>query len=91
MDTQQAIDLLKRLIATPSVSRDESAAADIIEAEFSLMGFVPRRVGNNVWAEAWERDESKPTILLDAHIDTVKPNAQWSRDPFAPTIEGDRL
>ena len=91
MDTQQAIELLKRLIATPSVSRDEAAAADIVEAEFSQMGFAPRRVGNNVWAEAWERDESKPTILLDAHIDTVKPNAQWSRDPFAPTIEGDRL
>ena len=91
MDTQQAIDLLKRLIATPSVSRDEAAAADIIEAEFSQMGFAPRRVGNNVWVEAWERDESKPTILLDAHIDTVKPNAQWSRDPFAPTIEGDKL
>ena len=91
MDTQQAIELLKRLIATPSVSRDEAAAADIVEAEFSQMSFAPRRVGNNVWAEAWERDESKPTILLDAHIDTVKPNAQWSRDPFAPTIEGDKL
>ena len=91
MNTEQAIELLQRLIATPSVSRDEAAAADIIEAEFSLMGFVPKRVGNNVWAEAWEHDESKPTILLDAHIDTVKPNSQWSRDPFAPTIEGDKL
>lgn len=91
MDTQQAIELLKRLIATPSVSRDEAAAADIIEAEFSRLGFMAKRVGNNVWAEAWEHDESKPTILLDAHIDTVKPNAQWSRDPFTPTIEGDKL
>ena len=91
MDTQQAIDLLKRLIATPSVSRDEAAAADIVEAEFSQMGFVPKRVGNNVWVEAWEHDESKPTILLDVHIDTVKPNAQWSRDAFTPTIEGDKL
>lgn len=91
MDIQQAIELLKRLIATPSVSRDEAAAADIIEAEFSRLGFMAKRVGNNVWAEAWEHDESKPTILLDAHIDTVKPNAQWSRDPFTPTIEGDKL
>ena len=91
MDTQQAIELLQRLIATPSVSRDEAAAADIIEAEFSRMGFAAKRVGNNVWAEAWEHDESKPTILLDAHIDTVKPNAQWSRDAFTPTIEGDKL
>ena len=91
MNTEQAIELLKRLIATPSVSRDEAAAADIIEAEFSQMGFAPKRVGNNVWIEAWEHDESKPTILLDAHIDTVKPNAQWLRDPFVPTIEGDKL
>ena len=91
MDIQQAIELLQRLIATPSVSRDEAAAADIIEAEFSRMGFMAKRVGNNVWAEAWEHDESKPTILLDAHIDTVKPNAQWSRDAFTPTIEGDKL
>ena len=91
MNTEQAIELLQRLIATPSVSRDEAAAADIIEAEFSQMGFAPKRVGNNVWAEAWEHDESKPTILLDAHIDTVKPNAQWSRDAFMPTIEGDKL
>ena len=91
MDTQQAIELLQRLIATPSVSRDEAAAADIIEAEFSRLGFAAKRVGNNVWAEAWEHDESKPTILLDAHIDTVKPNAQWSRDAFTPTIEGDKL
>ena len=91
MDTQQAIELLKRLIATPSVSRDEAAVADIIEAEFSRMGFTAKRVGNNVWAESWEHDESKPTILLDAHIDTVKPNVQWSRDAFTPTIEGDKL
>ncbi len=91
MDTQQAIELLKRLIATPSVSRDEAAAADIIEAEFSRMGFAPKRKGNNVWVEAWERDAAKPTILLDAHIDTVKPNAQWLRDPYAPIIEGDKL
>ena len=91
MNTEQAIELLKRLIATPSVSRDEAAAADIIEAEFSQMGFTPKRVGNNVWVEACERDESKPTILLDAHIDTVKPNAQWSRDPFTPVVEGEKL
>lgn len=91
MTIEQAIELLKRLIATPSVSRDESAAADIVEAQMVSMGFKPQRKGNNVWAEAWKRDESKPTILLDAHIDTVRPNAQWVRDPFTPTVEGDRL
>ena len=91
MTVEQAIELLKRLIATPSLSRDESAAADIVEAQMVEMGFKPQRKGNNVWAEAWKHDESKPTILLDAHIDTVRPNAQWVRDPFTPTVEGDRL
>lgn len=91
MTVEQAIELLERLIATPSVSRDEAAAADIIEAQFESMGFTPMRKGNNVWAEAWAHDNYKPTILLDAHIDTVKPNAAWVRDPFAPTVEEGRL
>ncbi|MBQ6582178.1 MAG: M20 family metallo-hydrolase [Alistipes sp.] len=91
MNTPQAIDLLKRLIATPSISRDEAAAADLMQAEFERWGFAPKRKGNNVWAEAWPYDEAKPTILLDAHIDTVKPNAAWTRDPFMPSVEGDRL
>ena len=91
MNSHQAIELLKRLIATPSVSREESAAADIVVAEFERCGFTPKRKGNNVWAEAWAYDPAKPTILLDAHIDTVKPNEQWQREPFSPTVEGDRL
>ena len=91
MNTKQAIDLLKRLIAMPSISRDEAAAADLMQAEFERWGFVPKRKGNNVWAKAWPYDEAKPTILLDAHIDTVKPNAAWVRDPFIPSVEGDRL
>ena len=91
MNTPQAIDLLKRLIATPSVSRDEAAVADLMQAEFERWGFAPKRKGNNVWAEAWPYNEAKPTILLDAHIDTVKPSAAWVRDPFTPSVEGDRL
>ncbi len=91
MNLEQAIELLQRIIATPSVSRDESVVASIIEQEFQTLGFVPQRKGNNIWAEAWAHDELKPTILLDAHIDTVKPNVAWTRDPFAPTIEDDKL
>lgn len=91
MTTSQAIDLLQRLIATPSPSRDEGAVADIMEAEFLRWGFVPQRKGNNVWAEAWAYDQKKPTILLDAHLDTVKPSSAWMRDAFSPTIEEERL
>lgn len=91
MHLTQAIELLKRLIATPSVSRDEARAADLIETELRALGFVPQRKMNNVWAMATEYDAGKPTILLDAHLDTVKPNAQWSRDPFEPHVEQGRL
>jgi acetylornithine deacetylase len=85
------VELLKKLIATPSVSRDESRAADIIEDYMTSRGLAPRREANNVFAICDDYDESKPTMLLNAHIDTVKPVATWTRDPFAPEIDGDRL
>lgn len=87
----EAVELLKKLIATPSVSRDESRAADIIEEYMTSRGLAPRREANNVFAVCDDYDESKPTMLLNAHIDTVKPVATWTRDPFAPEIDGDRL
>ena len=91
MEFREVISLLERLIKTPSISRDESAVADIIWDEFLRLGFQPLRKGNNVWAEAWAYDAGKPTILLDAHLDTVKPVAGWVRDPFTPSVEGERL
>lgn len=87
----EVIELLKRLIATPSISREEGAAADIMCSVIEGLGFEVHRSGNNVWAEAREHNPLKPTILLDAHIDTVKPNASWQREPFEPTIEEGRL
>ena len=91
MELVHAIELLQQLISTPSVSREESAVADIVEAKFRELGFSPQRKGNNVWAMAKAFDPEKPTILLDAHLDTVKPNASWTRNPYEPVIEGDRL
>ncbi len=95
--TEEAVELLKRLIATPSVSRDEKAAADVLEAYMKEKGLNPQRHGNNVWclsAHALDdggQAEKKPIILLNAHIDTVKPVAGWQHDPFSPTQEGDTL
>ena len=95
MTTQQltldAITLLKRLIATPSVSRDEEKAADIMMEEIENYGFSPIRDGNNIWITDPEMRDDRPTLLLNAHIDTVKPVASWTRDPFSPDIEGDTL
>ena len=95
--TMEAVELLQRLIATPSVSRDETAAADVMEGFLNekskeMKGaFGVNRHGNNGWCVPSVFDDSKPTVLLNAHIDTVKPVAGWQRDPFAPVFEGEVL
>lgn len=82
-----AIELLKVLISTPSVSREEQQAADKMENAMRQMGLSPQRQGNNLWVVGKDFDKTKPTILLNAHIDTVKPVASWTRNPFEPTEE----
>lgn len=82
-----AVELLKKLIATPSVSRNEKDAADIMEQTVRSYGFEPQREANNLWIIDPHYDESRPTLLLNAHIDTVKPVASWSREPFSPDVE----
>lgn len=85
-----ALSVLQSLIAIPSVSRDESAAADFIESCLRQRGAVPQRLYNNVWA-AGTMLPTRPTLLLNAHIDTVKPAAGWTLSPFEPTWQDDRL
>ncbi len=82
-----AVDLLKKLITTPSVSRNEKDAADIMEQTIRKYGFEPHREANNIWIIDPHYDESRPTLLLNAHIDTVKPVASWTRNPFSPDVE----
>ena len=89
--TNEAVELLRWLIATPSVSRNEAAAADIMEKVIRDAGFTTSREANNVWAVAPDYDEQRPTLLLNAHIDTVKPVSTWTRNPYEPTLEGDTL
>ena len=86
-----AVELLKQLIAIPSISREETKAADLFEARMTEWGLKPHREGNNLWSVCPDYDESRSTLLLNAHIDTVKPVSSWTRDPFAPTVEDDRL
>ena len=86
-----AVELLKELIATPRVSRDETKAADKMEAKMREWGLNPRREANNLWVVSDNFDETKQTILLNAHIDTVKPVATWTKNPYEPLMEGDKL
>ena len=86
-----AVALLRQLIATPRVSRDESRAADLLFDRMAEWGLRPQRVKNNVYALPARMDPSRPTLLLNAHIDTVKPVATWTRAPHSPDIDGGRL
>lgn len=87
----EAVELLKQLIATPSVSREEKEAADVMEARMAAWGLQPRREGNNLWCVCPDYDDARPTLLLNAHVDTVKPVSTWTRAPFTPVVEGDKL
>jgi acetylornithine deacetylase len=86
-----AVDLLKEMISTPSFSREEHNVAEVITACMRKMGFEPKRKGNNLWLQSPGFDNAKPTILLNSHMDTVRPVSGWVRDPFAPDVEDDIL
>lgn len=89
--SSKAIELLKQLITIPSFSREEHNTATALENFFSLEGIPTQRKGNNVWAQNKYFDAAKPTILLNSHHDTVKPNAQYTRDPFEASIVEEKL
>lgn len=79
-----SIDLLKKLIAIPSFSKEEKAVADFLEERLKNMGLKPERLLNNIWVTAPNYQANRPTLLLNSHIDTVKPSNNWSTDPFTP-------
>ncbi len=86
-----AIDLLKNLIATPSFSKEEDKTAGILAKFFATRDVAATWVGNNIFAQNKYFDDSKPTLLLNSHHDTVKPNPQYTKDPFIPVIEDGKL
>jgi len=88
---QQAIDLLKELIATPSFSKEEEETAAIIGKFFALKGIPASRVGNNIYALNKNYDAAKPSVLLNSHHDTVKPNKGYTQDPFTPIEKDGKL
>lgn len=88
---QQAIELLKRLVATPSFSREEDKTAEIIRAFLGERGVIVFIVKNNVFARNVHFDAAKPAILLNSHHDTVKPNKNYTLDPFTPVEKDGKL
>ena len=88
---QDVVELLKAMIRIPSLSREEAGTADLLAKFLAERGVEVHRKKNNVWAFNEYYDPAKPTILLNSHHDTVKPNSAYTRDPFEPSVEGDRL
>lgn len=86
-----AVALLKQMIATPSLSREEADTAQLISEFLTAMDIPHERHLNNIWAYNKHYDPAKPNILLNSHHDTVKPNPQYTRDPFSPDVEDGKL
>jgi acetylornithine deacetylase len=95
MQTQElykdSVELLQQLISTASYSKYEDGTAAIIERFLSEKGVFSERLLNNVWAVNKHFDPAKPSILLNSHHDTVKPNPQYTKDPFTPITEAGKL
>jgi acetylornithine deacetylase len=88
---QQAVQLLQQLISIPSFSKEEDRTADLIENFLKTHGITPNRKMNNLWAWNKHFDAAKPTILLNSHHDTVKPNSGYTRDPYDAITEDGKL
>ncbi|MEN7546782.1 M20 family metallo-hydrolase [Rapidithrix thailandica] len=89
---REATELLKKLIATSSLSREENLTAELINIFLKKHGVAETHtLQNNVWAFNQYFNSEKPTILLNSHHDTVKPNKDWTKDPFTPEVEEGKL
>lgn len=88
---EAAVELLKRLISTPSFSKDEGNTASLIEEFLKTQGVTAYRTGNNVWAMCKNFNEQRPTLLLNSHHDTVRPNPGYTLNPFEPVVKDGKL
>jgi acetylornithine deacetylase/succinyl-diaminopimelate desuccinylase-like protein len=86
-----AIELLKALISTPSLSKEEDVTAEIICSFLDQRGIKTHRRMNNVYAFNQHFDSAKPSVLLNSHHDTVKPNKGYTLDPFKPVVNDGKL
>lgn len=90
-ELSEATELLKKLIRIPSISREEGLCAELIENYIAENGYTVSRLKNNVWTIASGFDGNRPTLLLNSHIDTVKPVDGWTFDPFIPTEKDGKI
>jgi acetylornithine deacetylase len=87
----ESIDLLKQMISIPSYSREEENVANLIEEFMKSRGLIPMRKGNNIWIRSHSFSDTKPTILLNSHLDTVRASEGWTDDPFRAAEDKDKI
>lgn len=88
---QDAVALMRDMIRIPSFSKEEAGTAELLARFLTERSVDIHRKGNNVWAFNRWYDPARPTVLLNSHHDTVRPNSAYTRDPFDPAVEDDRL
>jgi acetylornithine deacetylase len=88
---QDAISLLRSLIAIPSMSGAETQVSDYLQNYLQQKGMNPLRSGNNIWCSNKNYNDALPSILLNSHVDTVKPASGYTKDPYQPIMEGGKL
>lgn len=86
----QAAGLLKQILAIPSISKEENQVCGFIQEWFREKGFQVFRKHNNIWVKS-VINENLPTIILNSHLDTVKPSSDWTLDPYLPEIHGNKI
>ena len=87
----ESVELLKAMIEIPSLSREEKEVTDFLEGKCLCWGLQPERSGNNLWMRNQYWAENKPVILLNSHVDTVRPAKGYTVEPYKATLEGDRI
>ena len=89
--SEKAIALLHDLIAIQSFSSEEDKTAARIGQWFNEHNIPFQQQDYNVYAMNKSFDKNKPTLLLNSHHDTVKPNSAYTKDPFHPHVEDGKL
>lgn len=86
-----AIEILTKLIAVVSFSKEEEEVAKVIETVLADFGYLIHKKGNNVWVKCKDFESGRPTVMLNSHLDTVKPGDDWETNPFEPIVKKGKL
>lgn len=82
--TRESIELLRKMVRIPSESFHEEEVSDLIFRALDGWELSPCRYGKNVVCKSESYNPELPSLVLDAHMDTVAPAQTYTRDPYNP-------